>query len=154
MRDLSGRRRAGLLIPLFSCASTTGWGIGEIGDVAAMTAWLAGAGLRILQMLPLNEMAPGQSSPYSAISAMAIDPIFISLRAVPEFAALGGEASLDSAERERLDRVRRATHIDHASVRQLKNASLQRAFDRFVEAEWVLDTERARKLRRFVTEQA
>ena len=41
------------------------------------TAWLAGAGQRVLQLLPLNEMAPGQQSPYSAISAMAIDPIFI-----------------------------------------------------------------------------
>jgi 4-alpha-glucanotransferase len=154
MSDPSGRRRAGLLIPLFSCASTNGWGIGEIGDIPAMTAWLAAAGQRILQVLPLNEMAPGQSSPYSAISAMAIDPIFISLRAVPEFAALGGEASLDGAERERLDRARRATRIDHTSVRQLKNASLQRAFDRFLEAEWLLDTERARSLRSFVAGQA
>jgi 4-alpha-glucanotransferase len=99
MTDPSGRRRAGLLIPLFSCASTSGWGIGEIGDIPAMTAWLSAAGQRILQVLPLNEMAPGQSSPYSAISAMAIDPIFISLRAVPEFVTLGGETSLDAAER-------------------------------------------------------
>jgi 4-alpha-glucanotransferase len=154
MTDPSGRRRAGLLIPLFSCASTAGWGIGEIGDIPAMTAWLSAAGQRILQVLPLNEMAPGQSSPYSAISAMAIDPIFISLRAVPEFETLGGETSLDAGERERLDGVRRATRIDHASVRHLKNASLQRAFDRFVEAEWALDTGRARALRSFVREQA
>ena len=42
-------------------------------------------------MLPLNEMAAGQQSPYSAVSAMAIDPIFIRLPDVPEFAALGGE---------------------------------------------------------------
>src|SRR6266851_1331715 len=154
MSDPSRRRRAGLLIPLFSCASTTGWGIGEIGDIPAMTAWLSAAGQRILQVLPLNEMAPGQSSPYSAISAMAIDPIFISLDAVPEFGTLGGEASLDAGERERLDRARRAARIDHASVRHLKDASLQRAFDRFLEAEWNPDTERARSFRSFVSEQA
>jgi 4-alpha-glucanotransferase len=152
--DPSRRRRAGLLIPLFSCASTSGWGIGEIGDIPAMTAWLSAADQRILQVLPLNEMAPGQSSPYSAISAMAIDPIFISLRAVAEFVTLGGETSLDAGERERLDGVRRATRIDHASVRQLKNASLQRAFDRFLEAEWALDTDRARALKSYVREQA
>ena len=59
-----------------------------------MTRWLSGAGQRILQLLPINEMAPGQQSPYSAISSMAIDPIYIRLPGVPEFAAMGGEASL------------------------------------------------------------
>ena len=87
MSASAGRRRAGLLIPLFSCASSASWGIGDIGDVAPMTEWLASAGQRVLQLLPLNEMAPGQQSPYSAISAMAIDPIFIPVAAVPEFAA-------------------------------------------------------------------
>ena len=85
------RRRAGVLIPLFSCPSTASWGIGDIGDVAPVTAWLAGAGQRVLQLLPLNEMAGGGTSPYSATSAMAIDPIFIRVTAVPEFAAIGGE---------------------------------------------------------------
>jgi hypothetical protein len=92
-------RRAGLLIPLFSCPSTASWGIGDIGDVEPLTAWLAGAGQRILQLLPLNEMAPGQQSPYSALSAMAIDPIFIAPSAVPEIEALGGEALLNDDER-------------------------------------------------------
>src|SRR5829696_1697310 len=108
MSALTGRRRAGLLIPLFSCPSTRSWGIGDIGDVEPVTAWLASAGQRILQLLPLNEMAPGQQSPYSAISAMAIDPIYIHIPRVPEFAALGGEAGLSAADRESLAAVRRA----------------------------------------------
>ena len=87
----AGRRRAGLLIPLFSCPSTTSWGIGDIGDIRPATEWLQLAGVRVLQLLPLNEMASGQQSPYSAISAMAIDPIFIRVPDVPEFAAAGGE---------------------------------------------------------------
>src|SRR6266705_1284878 len=111
MANPAGRRRAGLVIPLFACPSSTSWGIGDIGDLPAMTAWLAGAGQRVLQLLPTNEMAPGQQSPYSAISAMAIDPIFISLRQVPDFEALGGEASLDSTERSELAAVRRAPTI-------------------------------------------
>ena len=98
MSDQAGRRRVGLLMPLFACPSSTSWGIGEIGDLPAITAWLAGAGLRILQVLPINEMAPGQQSPYSAISAMALDPLFISLPAVPDFAALGGEDAMSGDE--------------------------------------------------------
>src|SRR5678810_878327 len=94
MTDQAGRRRAGLLIPLFACPSSASWGIGEIGDLPAVTAWRAGAGQRVLQLLPINEMAPGQQSPYSAISAMAIDPLFITVPSVPEFVAIGGEAAL------------------------------------------------------------
>src|SRR5215475_6059477 len=90
------RRRAGLSIPLFAFPSTSSWGIGDIGDVEPLTAWLAAAGQRVLQLLPINERAPGQASPYSAISAMAIDPVFIRLPAVVDFEALGGEASLSA----------------------------------------------------------
>ena len=133
MRHLAGHRRAGLLVPLFSCPSTASWGIGDIGDVEPMTRWLASAGQRVLQLLPLSEMAPGQQSPYSAMSAMAIDPIFICLAGVPEFAALGGEASLGAEDRALLDRVRRAPRIEYAGVGRLKRAALFAAFQRYDE---------------------
>src|SRR5881409_70197 len=98
MSTLARQRRAGLLVPLFSCPSAASWGIGDIGDLAPLAAWLAAAGQQVLQLLPINEMAPGQQSPYSAISAMALDPIFIHLPWVPEFEALGGEGALSSAD--------------------------------------------------------
>jgi 4-alpha-glucanotransferase len=151
---MTGRRRTGLLIPLFSCPSTRSWGIGDIGDIAPVTAWLAAAGQRVLQLLPINEMAPGQQSPYSAISAMAIDPIFICVPDVPDFEALGGEAALSPTDREMLEGVRRTSRIDYASVRRLKRAALAAAFARFADAEWRGDTERARAFRTFVSEQA
>ena len=154
MSPPSRRRRAGLLIPLFSCASTRSWGIGDIGDVEPMTAWLAGAGMGVFQLLPLNEMAPGQQSPYSAISAMAIDPIFIRVPAVPEFDALGGEASLSPADRAALSVVRQAPRIEHQAVRRLKHTALRAAYDRFIDAEWRRDTPRARSFRAFISEQA
>jgi 4-alpha-glucanotransferase len=154
MSSPTGRRRAGLLIPLFSCPSTGSWGIGDIGDVEPVTSWLASAGLRILQLLPLNEMAPGQQSPYSAISAMAIDPIFIRVPCVPEFEALGGEAALSPSDREALALVRSAPRIRHHEVRRLKHTALRAAFTRFLDAEWRRETERGRALRAYVSEQA
>jgi len=154
MTNPPGRRRAGLLIPLFAFPSSTSWGIGEIGDLEPIAAWLAGAGQHVLQLLPTNEMAPGQQSPYSAISAMAIDPIFISMRAVSDFESLGGEASLPADDRAQLAEVRRARVIQHARVRAVKQRALRAAFDRFHDAEWSRDTDRARALRHFLSEQA
>jgi len=155
MTDRGGRRRrAGLLIPLFSCTSTSSWGIGDIGDIAPTTAWLAAAGQRVLQILPINEMATGQQSPYSAMSAMAIDPIFIALPDVPEFQAIGGERALSGDERTRLGEVRRSSSVQYASVRRLKRAALDACFAEFLDREWCRDTPRAAGLKAFVSEQA
>jgi 4-alpha-glucanotransferase len=147
-------RRAGVLLPLFACPSTTGWGIGDIGDVAPVARWLSAAGLGALQLLPINEMAPGEQSPYSAISAMAIDPIFICMADVPDFAAIGGEAALSPGDRTALAAARQAPHVDYRAVRRLKGAAQRAAFARFLDAEWARDSDRARELRTFVSEQA
>src|SRR5262245_52677941 len=147
-------RKAGILIPLFSFPSTVSWGIGEIGDIAPMAAWLRGAGQRILQLLPLNEMAPGQSSPYSALSAMAIDPIYIHVPAVAEYAALERAAVPGLVDPAALEEVRLATRVDYANVRRLKQRALSAAFRRFYEVEWRRDTDRARAFRAFRDAQA
>jgi 4-alpha-glucanotransferase len=154
MTETAGARRAGVLIPLFAAPSSSSWGIGEIGDIPALTAWLAKAGQRVLQLLPLTEMAPGQHSPYSAISAMAIDPIFISIAAVPDFLAAGGVASLSADDRHMLSFVRNSPRIEYAKVRALKQRALEAAFSRFFEMEWSRDSDRAGRLKAFIDEQA
>ena len=109
-------RAAGLLLPLFSMPSTRSWGIGEFADLPVLARWMRGAGLGVLQVLPLNEMAPGQASRYSAVSAMALDPVFISVPDVPDFHELGGEDALDTAARGLLDHARASRAVDYWSV--------------------------------------
>jgi 4-alpha-glucanotransferase len=138
-------RRAGVLVPLFSFPSSDSWGIGEIADVMPMAAWLSGAGHKVLQLLPLNEMAPGQSSPYSALSAMAIDPIYIRLDAVAEYE----QGSMSDDDAIRLREAQHASRIDYQTVRRLKQRALSSAFHRFYSEAWRRDTDRARAFRAF-----
>src|ERR1051326_93898 len=147
-------RRAGVLIPLFSIPSSRSWGIGEIGDVKAIARWLESAGQRILQLLPINEMPPGESSPYSALSAMAIDPQFITLDDVEDFVALGGEPALEPAIRDRLDGVRNAPRINYGELRHLKHAVLRRRFAGFNPVDRGGGTQRAAAFRAYVDDQA
>ncbi|MBI3048350.1 MAG: 4-alpha-glucanotransferase [Acidobacteria bacterium] len=147
-------RRAGVLVPLFSMPSSRSWGIGEIGDIRRMASWLDAAGLRVLQLLPISEIAPGDTSPYSALSAMAIDPQFISLDRLEDFAALGGEAGLEPPLRARLDAVRSASLVDYTAVRELKQTALGRSFARFHDTEWTGGTRRAAALRAYIRDQA
>ena len=149
-----GGRQAGLLLPLFSCHSSASWGIGEFADVPALADWMRAAGLRVLQLLPLNEMAPGQSSPYSAISSMALDPIFIRVADVPDFQALGGETSLDTASRGVLAELRARPGVDYRATRTLKDRVLRQAFRHFVDHEWEHNTPRAADLRMFLARQS
>ena len=146
-------RVAGLLLPLFSMPSRGSWGIGEFPDLARIAPWMDGAGLRLLQTLPLNEMAPGQSSPYSAISAMALDPIFISVPDMADFQALGGERSIDTAMRGILAHVRASRGVDYSAVRTLKDRAIRASFRQFFDHEWAHETERAGHLRGFIAAQ-
>ncbi len=154
MPDSVRGRHAGVLLPLFSAISTRSWGIGDIGDLVPMGRWLTRAGLDIWLMLPLNEMSAGQHSPYSALTAMAIDPIYLSLPLVDDFAAIGGEAWLDAADRARLEAVRSAPRIRYDEVRALKMRALSAAFDRFEREELAARTTRAGEFQAYVAAQA
>ncbi|HEX6973582.1 MAG TPA: 4-alpha-glucanotransferase, partial [Vicinamibacterales bacterium] len=124
-------RHAGIIVPLFSIPSRASWGIGEITDLPRLARWLRAAALDMVQLLPVNEMADGQNSPYSAMSAMAIDPIYIALSEVPAFVEAGGETSLSEDERGDLERARHASAVDYRTVRALKSRVLTTAFERF-----------------------
>lgn len=147
-------RRAGILVPLFSIASSRSWGIGEIGDIVHAARWLRAAGQGLLQLLPINEMPPHETSPYSALSAMAIDPQFITLDLLKDFAALGGEDGLDPALRAALEGVRRAPFIDYRNARDLKQSVLRRCFAHFRATHWAASSRRALALRAYIAEQA
>src|SRR4026208_1750024 len=99
-RDFNTGRHAGVLVPRLPPPSRSSWGVGEIADLPRFASWLRLAGLDFVQLLPVNEMQEGQNSPYSALSAMAIDPVCIALAEVPEFHDAGGEAALEAADRE------------------------------------------------------
>jgi len=142
-RTVPTGRTAGLLLPLFSMPSSRSWGIGEILDLIPLAAWAREAGLGFVQLLPINEMAAGQTSPYSATSAMAIDPIFISLHAVQDFVAMGGEARLDLGDQIAIRAARTSSRVEYAAIRRAKQNALRMAFSYFWDTEWVRGTARA-----------
>jgi 4-alpha-glucanotransferase len=144
-------RRAGVLLPLFSMPSSRSWGIGEIADLPLMARWLRDAGVSVLQLLPINEIAAGQTSPYSAISAMAIDPIYISLHAVADFTAYGGESRMVLDDQAAIRTARAAARVEYESVRRAKEHSLRGAFEAFYEVEWLRGTGRAGAFAAFVS---
>ncbi len=64
---------AGVLTPLFALKGKEDLGIGDTSALAEMIAWAQKNGFRALQLLPINESG-ASTSPYSIISAMALEP--------------------------------------------------------------------------------
>jgi len=59
--------------------ASSDFGIGDFRDLTPLMDWMASCGLEVLQLLPLNELAPGETSPYQALSALAADPIYLAV---------------------------------------------------------------------------
>src|SRR5215212_6854963 len=104
-------RQAGVLLPLFSIRTKSQWGVGEIPDLVPFARWAAAAGFQIVQVLPVTEASRGQTSPYAALSAFAIDPVYLALDGVEDFAAAGGRDALDAEQRVSLERLRDSPHV-------------------------------------------
>lgn len=151
---MTGGRRSGVLTPLFSIRSSRSWGIGEFPDLAGFARWAALAGQSLVQLLPINELPPGERSPYSSMTAMALDPIYIAVPNVPDFAALGGESMLEAEDGGALDAVKHAAVLDYRGVRALKERCLRRAWERFQRTEYAHGSARAAHFDRFVADEA
>lgn len=149
MMSLFDRRSAGVSLPLTSIRSAAGWGVGEFPDLPRFAAWMEKGRFRDLALLPLNECALGQESPYSALSAFAIDPLHVSLDEVEDFEGL---PSMAPEEREALEEARRAPLVAHGTIRRLKAGALRAAHRRFETLPH--DAERRRDFDRFREEHA
>lgn len=79
-------RFAGVAIPVFSLKSHEGFGVGEFADLKTMGDWASAAGLKVMQILPVNDTTSTRtwtdSYPYSAISVTALHPIYLRLDAL------------------------------------------------------------------------
>ena len=129
-------RHRGISLPLSSMPSSGSWGIGEIPDLVPMGQWLQAAAYDQLMLLPVGTMATGQSSPYSACSAMAIDPIYLSIEGIEDFSRAGGLDCLSPDALRWRDEVRGSSRVRFAQVRELKEVALWIAFRQFVSDEW------------------
>jgi 4-alpha-glucanotransferase len=144
-------RHLGINLPLSALSSSSSWGIGEIGDLDVFAQWLDEAGCDRLMLLPIGTMPTGQTSPYSACSAMAIDPIYISVDAVEDFRQVGGVAGLGEDNRRLISDARASARVRFAEVRRVKEAAIGQAFERFLRTDWADRTTRAAEFAGFTS---
>lgn len=104
----------GINIPLFSLRSKQSCGIGEYPDLLLLLPWCRKIGCDTLQLLPLNDSGR-DSSPYNALSGMALNPIHLGLAHLPLI-----EKMVSQEELQRLQQLSNTQRIDYHLVRKEK----------------------------------
>jgi 4-alpha-glucanotransferase len=143
-------RVSGVTVPLFSIRTRADWGIGQITDLPAFAAWTRKAGQRLVQLLPTHTLSEGETSPYGAMSAFAVDPIYVTVEHVPDLDAGAIAEALGPSGKAELERLRQAPRVEYRAVRALKRRVLGAAFERFRTGALSQKTDRARAFLAFV----
>lgn len=144
------------MVPLFSIRTETNFGIGEILDLIPLIDWMADHHLHVLQILPVHETSPMETSPYQALSGFAFDPIYLSLLAWDDFkkSDAAHRAFSAASTQEALGRLRAGKDVSYEAIRSFKAPLLEQTFQSFLSEEWKKDTARSQSLRRFIDEHA
>jgi 4-alpha-glucanotransferase len=121
-------RGAGVAIPVFSLRSEKSFGTGEFADLKVLADWGQQVGLKLIQILPINDTSATNtwkdSYPYAAISAFALHPIYLNLSAV---ASGKNKNLLKELEMER-ERLNSLDALDYEVVMKAKLDFLKRIF--------------------------
>ncbi|WP_443032072.1 4-alpha-glucanotransferase [Streptomyces sp. CA-210063] len=130
-------RTYGLLVQLYSLLSQRSWGMGDLGDLAELTAWAGRAlGAGFVQVNPLHAAVPGtptDPSPYRPSSRRYPDPVHLRVEDVREYVYAASSpddrdrlgALLERAARLRESVLAKGELIDRDAVWDLKREALE-----------------------------
>ncbi len=134
---------AGVAVPVFSLRTQKGMGIGEFGDLKLLVDWAVKTGLKLVQVLPVNDTIATKtwtdSYPYAAISVFALHPLYVHL---PDIAKLKDKKA-EERMRKAAERLNRLDAIDFEQVLKAKFEFFKLLFTQ--EKETFLNDESARK---------
>jgi 4-alpha-glucanotransferase len=151
-------RTWGLSVNLYALKSERNWGIGDFSDLDEIVRWTADmkgsfVGVSPLHVIPNTK--PFGVSPYSPISRLYKNFIYLDLEKVPEVMEYEGERKLIRSRkfRKELDELKRADLVDYERISLLKKEALRAAFNFFYRKHFSRNTTRGQEFKRYVREE-
>lgn len=115
----------GTAIPVGALKTANSCGVGEFLDLIPFADFCKKAGLKLIQLLPVNDTGT-ESSPYSALSAFALHPLYISLKSLPE---VEGKEDILSEITKLQKKYEKLPRFQYRELRRKKLDLLQKIFD-------------------------
>ena len=120
---------AGVAVPVFSLKSNNSFGIGEFNDLKLLADWCNKVGMKIIQILPINDTRTdnswSNSYPYKAISTKALHPIYLNIDLMGR---LNDENDRTYFEKQR-HLLNSKDFVDYPEVIKIKNEFFRKIFD-------------------------
>src|SRR4030043_333925 len=143
--DLHDRRTWGLSINLYSIRSSRNWGIGDFTDLKEIIRWTAdlkGGFIGINPLHALQNSKPFGISPYSPISRLYKNYIYLDIEEIPEVSeSEEAQTFMKSGPfKEEITSLRKSKSIDYGKIAVLKRERLRHAFNLFYEKHFIQDT--------------
>ena len=128
--DRMGARRAwGLATQLYSVRSHGSWGTGDLTDLADLAVWAGSRhGADYILVNPLHAAAPTgpmEPSPYLPTSRRFVNPLYLRVEAVPEYAFLSGRGRIRKLHQAVAKRASSSDVIDRDHAWAAKRAALK-----------------------------
>ena len=122
-------RVAGVVVPVFSLRSDSSYGVGDFGDLRRMVDWAVLTGMKVIQLLPVNDTTTSHgwsdSYPYNIISAFALHPHYLDLEA---FGSLKSKSKMTAYHRQRRE-LNALSYSDYEAVDRVKTAFVNDLFE-------------------------
>jgi 4-alpha-glucanotransferase len=126
---LGARRAWGLAAQLYSVRSQHSWGVGDLTDLTDLAVWSAARhGADYLLVNPLHAATPTvpmEPSPYLPTSRRFVNPIYLRVEAIPEFAELTKRGRVRRLRSEVQTRAAQLDAIDRDGAWAAKRAALK-----------------------------
>lgn len=139
----------GVALNMYALRSERNWGVGDLGDLRRALPWLSGLGAGLVGINPIHDIPntePFGISPYSPVSRLYRNFIYIDLESVPEISQIP-ESTRVQKKREDL---RKSERVDYQGVAALKRELLQQAFEVFYRDHYLKETPRGGAFREYV----
>lgn len=117
----------GLAVQLYSLRSKRNWGVGDFTDLKNLVDICQRQGASVIGLNPLNVLFhdfPENASPYSSISRLFLNPIYIDVEKVA-----GYKTDYLTGKENELKGLREKEEIDYTGVYNFKMGILQRIYD-------------------------
>jgi 4-alpha-glucanotransferase len=123
------RKLMGVVASLYSLRREHDWGIGDFGTLLSLVEWAAARGAEFVGINPLHALfnRGWDVSPYSPVSRLFRNPIYLDVEALPEMqrSSAAREILNMQATRDALAAVRAASLVDYEGVIALKHRVLR-----------------------------